>query len=141
MRTAAQRDEVMPASVQLAEALSGHDAAAAAALYAEDARLLTTAEQILGRADIEAYWNAGMTLGLSRAVLTPTEVRVGDRVAVETGCYEFTLTGGPGQPAAVDRGTYFVLHRRDDNGSWRRGVELFDVDPAEAPGLDLLEEK
>ena len=131
----------LPESGPLAAALSRHDAVAAAALYAPDALLLTTGEHIIGRAQIEAYWRTGITLGLTRVVLTPTELRVGEHVAVEAGRYELSVAGVPGVPGATDRGTYVVLHRRDGSGTWLRVVDLFDVDPATPPGLDLLEGK
>lgn len=130
-----------PESGPLAEALTRHDAVAAAALYARDAMLLTTGEHVIGRAQIEAYWRTGITLGLSRVVLAPTELRVGEHVAVEAGRYELSVAGAPGVPGATDRGTYVVLHRRDDSGTWLRVVDLFDVDPATPSGLDLLEGK
>lgn len=123
----------------LASALTRRDAAAAAALYADDGRLLTSAEQLIGRKQIEGYWQAGITLGLSHVELTPTEVRVDDRVAVEVGRYELTLDSAFVTPA-TERGSYFVLHHRDDDGSWRRLVDLFNIDPATAPGPELLED-
>lgn len=131
--------DISPASNLLAEALTRHDATAAAGLYAENGRLLTTGEHLVGRDQIEAYWRAGIALGLTGVVLAPTETRAGHRVAVEAGRYELTLSGMPGRPTAVERGTYLVLHRRDADGSWRRVIDLFDVDPAEVPGPEVLE--
>lgn len=128
-----------PASSVLAEALIRQDATAAAALYAEDGRLLTRSEQLIGREEIEAYWRAGIALGLSGIVLAASETRAGDRVAVEAGRYELTLAGVAGQPSAIERGSYFVLHRRDADGLWRRVIDLFDVDSAEAPSPEVLE--
>ena len=115
----------------LVEALARGDAAAAAALYADDGKLLTaTSELIAGRIQIEAYWRAGLALGLAGFALEPSELEVGDGTAVEIGRYALTLAGD-GVPA--DSGTYLALHRRQADGSWRRAVDVFNPDvPARA---------
>lgn len=122
-------DPIEPASAVLAEALTRRDPTAAAALYAESGRLITSGDLIAGREQIEAYWQAGMALGLSRVAMIPVEVRVGDQVAVEAGRYELVLSGCPGTSTSVDCGSYLAVHRRDAAGSWRRVIDVFDADP------------
>ena len=113
-------------SAELATAVTSGDAAGAAALYAADARLLApAAEVIAGRSEIEAYWRAGISLGLSYLELEPVDVDLMGSLAVEIGRYTVSLED------RLDRGTYLVLHRRQDNGSWRRAVEVFN--PKEKP--------
>ena len=124
-------DGVRNAAVALVDALARGDAADAAALYAEDGKLLTPAARLIeGRGQIEAYWRAGISVGLSGIELEVEEVETGPEFAVEIGRYAFTLAVEAGGPT-VDRGKYVVLHRRQPDGSWRRGVEVFNPDAPE----------
>jgi uncharacterized protein (TIGR02246 family) len=124
-------DGVYQASTALAEALHRADAVGAAQLYAEDGRLLTpTARLIAGRPEIEAYWQAGLTFGLSGVVLEPEELQVGRGAAVEIGRYAFTVTADGAAPAC-DRGEYLVLHRRQPDGTWCRSIDVFNPDKKE----------
>lgn len=118
------------ASSALTEALDRRDAAAAAALYADDAMLLApSAELIAGRGQIEAYWGAGFVVGLVGIELTPLDVHVVGGVAVEVGRYALTLEG------SGETGKYCVLHRRTADGAWRRVVDVFNPDAPEAHPL------
>lgn len=112
----------------LAAAISRGDAAGAAALYAADAVLLTpTAELVAGRRQIETYWRTGIALGVSRMELDARELRFASTVAFEIGDYALSVAADRRQPV-VDLGKYFVLHIRDGDGSWRRGVDVFNPD-------------
>lgn len=116
----------MRASTALADALSRRDVTGAALLYADDAFLLSpAAELISGRREIEAYWDAGLALGLVRVELTALELRVVADTAIEIGRYVLGLDG------ASDGGKYCALHRRDGDGAWRRVVEVFNPDAQE----------
>ena len=120
-------DGIRDVSVELGAAVNRGDAAAAAALYEDDAWLLApSAELIAGRHEIEAYWRAGLAIGLARVDLCVTNVQVADAIALETGRYALTLGGD-----AVDGGKYVVLHRRQADGSWRRAVDVFNPDVKE----------
>ncbi|HEY3542932.1 MAG TPA: DUF4440 domain-containing protein [Gaiellaceae bacterium] len=121
-------DGVRNAAVALADAVARGNAAAAAALYAEDGKLLTPAAALFaGRRQIEAYWREGIAIGLSAVELEAREFDGGSDFAVEIGRYAFTLAGDDGGPI-VDRGTYVVLHRRQPDGSWRRALDVFNPD-------------
>lgn len=123
---------VRETTAALAGAVNRGDAAHAASLYVEDARLLASAaEPIAGRGAIRSYWQAGVELGVVLR-LEPLEVELAGPFAVEIGRYAFSL-GGDGVGEPVDRGTYLVLHRRQADGSWRRSVDVFNPDgPAAA---------
>lgn len=117
-------DAIRRATDALVLALGRGDASGAAALYADDGRLLTpSAELIAGRRDIETYWRTGLRVGLSRIELDSAEVRVVGPLAVEIGRYEL----GVGAQAA-DCGKYVVLHRRQGDGAWLRVVDVFNPD-------------
>jgi ketosteroid isomerase-like protein len=121
----------------LGEALARGDARAAAALYADDGKLLSPAAELFaGRRDIERYWRAGLALGLSRLEVAGVEVEASDGLAVETGRYVF-LGGG----LVLDRGKYLVLHRRQADGGWRRAVDVFNPDAPMKAHLRLEEER
>ena len=108
----------------LREALARGDARAAAALYADDGKLLSPAAELFaGRRDIEGYWRAGIALGLSGLEVDGVEVESSEGLAVETGRYVLA-----GAPHVLDRGKYLVLHRRQADGTWRRAVDVFNPD-------------
>lgn len=116
-------DDVLRATATLADALARGDAAAAASLYADDGRLLTSAAELLsGRSEIEEYWRTGIAFGLSRLDLQPIELRVTGRIAVEIGRYAVALDAD----GVAEQGKYLVLHRLQPDGTWRRGVDVFN---------------
>jgi uncharacterized protein (TIGR02246 family) len=125
-------DEILHGSVALADALGRGDAAAAAALYTDDGRLLSSSADLLtGREEIEEYWRAGIAVGLSQLELHTIELRVDGRTAVEIGRYALALDADRG--AIVERGKFLVFHRRSADGTWRRAIDVFNPDaPAAA---------
>jgi uncharacterized protein (TIGR02246 family) len=115
--------DVSAATPALSSALALGNAAAAAALYAADARLVTAGSAPLaGRDEIEAYWRAGIACGLRVVDLAADEVQVGRDTAIEIGRYRLELDG------VADCGKYVAFHRRRPDGCWRRAVEVFNPD-------------
>lgn len=109
-------------------ALRGGDAAAASAVYADDARLLApSAEVMRGRAAIEAFWRAGVDAGVAEVELEVLELDRRDGVAYEIGRYAMQLRPSDGG-TVIDRGNYVLVHERQPDGSWRRAVEMFTPD-------------
>jgi ketosteroid isomerase-like protein len=134
-------DGIRQATLALADALRRGDAAAAAALYADDGKLLSaTADLIAGRREIEAYWRAGIGIGLSRLELQPLGLERGSWDAVEFGRYVLALERD-GDTRVADRGKYLVLHRRQADGSWRRAVDVFNPDVLHAARRYRKEER
>jgi ketosteroid isomerase-like protein len=120
--------EVRKAAAALADALRRGDAARAAALYTDDAKLLVPrAELVAGRAEIEAYWQTGITLGVSRLELETLELEPVRVVTVEIGRYAIVVSADRGDPV-VDRGKYLALHKQQADGSWHRAVDVFNPD-------------
>jgi uncharacterized protein (TIGR02246 family) len=112
------------------------DAAAAAAVYADDAKLVApSAELIEGRDAIERFWRAGLDAGISEIELETLDVERQDGLAYEIGRYMLHLDSADGG-AVVDRGKYVLVHERQEDGCWRWAVEMFnpDVPPASADG-------
>jgi uncharacterized protein (TIGR02246 family) len=106
-------------------ALSRADTEALAALYTADATLLPPdAAPISGREAIKRFWQAGLDAGIVAIRLEAARLDQDTRLACELGSYELRL-----EPAAsktiVDRGNYVLVHAQQEDGSWRRRVEIF----------------
>jgi ketosteroid isomerase-like protein len=124
--------EIAANSAALMQAIVRGDAVAAAALYADDARLLAAAPDVIqGRADIEAYWQTGIALGLSTLALEPQALDTLDGRILDAGRYALGF-GCDTDGATVEHGTYLTLHRRLGGSSWRRWLDVFDPDEAGA---------
>ena len=111
-------------------ALHRADASAVSALYADDARLLTpTAQLFEGRDAIAAFWQAGLDVGMAEIELEELNVEHDCGVAWEIGRYALRLQEADGT-VVVDRGKYVLVHRRQQDGSWLRAVEMFNPEEA-----------
>lgn len=91
----------------------------------------------LGRADrgreaIAAFWQAGLDSGVAAVELETFEVERDGGHAYEIGRYALRLDGDDGA-ALVDRGKYVLVHARQEDGSWRRAVEMFNPDTPPVP--------
>lgn len=118
--------EIHAATSALIGALARGDVAEAGELYSDDARLLTpSAELIQGRSEIEAYWRAGIELGLAALAFKSWIVETVPGGALEVGRYEVSLRDARAD-SATRRGAYLVLHTRAADGAWRRAVEAFN---------------
>jgi uncharacterized protein (TIGR02246 family) len=135
-------NDVQTAADRLADALRRGDVVAAGALYADESRLLTPqADVVCGRLQIEAYWRAGLALGLVGVELEPTEIEVGSETAVEIGRYRLAVTADGGAAAVHDAGNYVAFHRRQADGSWLRAVDVFNSDAPKPACLTSKEER
>jgi ketosteroid isomerase-like protein len=107
------------------DALRRHDAGAACAVYAANARLLPPAAgAVVGREQIRAFWEAGLSSGISDVEYQPSELRGEGDVMCEVGRYTLrfdTVDGGP----LEERGHYVHVHERQPDGSWLRTVDMF----------------
>jgi ketosteroid isomerase-like protein len=113
-------------------ALRSGDAKAATAVYAGNARLLApSAELLRGSEAIEAFWRAGIEAGISGVELNSFELEYNDGLAYEIGRYALQLEPAEGG-TVVDRGNYLLVHERQEDGSWRWAVEMFNPDSSPA---------
>ena len=114
-------------------ALRSGDAAAAAAIYADDATLLAPAVDVLcGRPAIEQFWRTGVETGIEAIELVVLDLWAGGDVAFEVGSYALHVAPESGA-RVVDRGRYLVVHRVEADGRWRRAAEMFSPDPGAGP--------
>ena len=130
-----EQDAIAATHGAFVEAVREGDAEAAAAVFAAGARLLPpTTGAVEGREAIASYWRTGVEAGLVDAVLEACDVRRFEDVVYEIGRYRMRLEPAEG-PAVVDRGGYVLVHERQDDGSWRWAVEMFNPDlPPERDG-------
>lgn len=122
-------------------ALERGDVHAASKVYVEGARLLApSAEIIEGRAAIEAFWSAGLRMGIRAVELEVLDVEQDEGLACEFGRYLLRLEPREGG-SVVDRGQYVLVHRRQQDGTWLRAVEMFNPDaPSTVVGARPAEE-
>jgi ketosteroid isomerase-like protein len=120
--------DIGEAHAAFAEALASGDPAAASAHYAHDAKLLPPAADLIeGRASIEAFWRAGIDVGVSQAAYELVEFHRQNGLAYEIGRYSFRVDPA-GAGTVVDRGRYLLVYERQDDGTWRRAVEMLNPD-------------
>ncbi len=100
------------------------DAAALAAMYAEDAYLLPPGHEMArGRSQIRAFW-AGAVQQLGDAKLTTVDVqRLGRGAAREIGTFSFATKAQPPQPVV---GKYVVVWRRI-GGHWLLATDIWNT--------------
>ena len=90
------------------------DAAAVAALYDEEGRLLPPqADPISGRAKIQEFWQGVMGAGVKGAAFEVLEVHAAGDLATEIGNY--VMKNADGQE--IEHGKYIVLWKKK-KGSW-----------------------
>ena len=115
-------DQIRSKNEQLMAAFRAHDAAAVAAMYSGEARLLPPgAELVSGANKIEAFWADAIRAGLTELKLDTIDVDlIGGYTAVETG--RFTMYAGR---TTADRGKYMVIWRNED-GQWRAYRDIWN---------------
>jgi uncharacterized protein (TIGR02246 family) len=119
------RTEIEAANAAFVRGLEQGDAAAMAAVYEPDGRLLApNTEPQQGSAAIEAFWKTIIDAGVRGALLETQTVDERDDLAVEVGRYTLRTAADGGE--IVDVGKYVVIHRRQPDGSWRYAVDIFN---------------
>ena len=110
----------------LVRAVEQGDPALAASLYTPDARLLPPgAPPITGMSAVLDFWRRRIAAGSDGGELeTVHRDEFGD-VAVEEGRY-----GRRSGEALLDSGKYLVVFRRQPDGSWRFGTDMWNSDSA-----------
>ncbi len=133
--------EIEEATAALVQSLEHGDASSAARVYADDARVLAPAgELIRGRAEIEAYWRTGIALGLSTVAFERQLLAAVAGSVIEIGRYAVAVEVAR-NGRIVDHGTYLVLHAQVADGSWRRTVDVFNADESNTTRYDDRKEE
>ncbi len=121
--TAPALSEIGLANQQFMAAFKRGDAAAVAACYSADARLLPPNSPPVTTTDgIRAFWQAVIQTGIKEATLETVEVeKTGEAGAVEEGRY--TLLGATGD--VLDTGKYVVIWQKD-GGAWKLHRDIWN---------------
>ena len=104
------------------------DAAAKAALWTENTRLLPPGrEVIIGRPGVQTFWQSGFDQGAYDLVLESVEIRsLGDGVAYEIGRSIARVRTADGSTTEV-RGKSLCIFRREADGIWRADADIFNA--------------
>jgi ketosteroid isomerase-like protein len=116
--------EIDAARAAFIDAIRRRDPVLIGGLYEDGARLVAPEAGVFrGRADVVAFWQAGMDTGVADITLEPEDLEVMSTLAWEVGGYALRLEPA-GQEPIVDRGRYLLVYALDASG-WRRAAELF----------------
>jgi len=126
--TAEVRQAIEAINKQWEDAVKRGDAAAIAALYTEEARVLPQdGPTLVGREAIQNFQQSYIDAGFNDFRLTTLEVGVVRDLAYEIGEYALTIQPEEGE-AIRDQGKYVVVWKRE-NGEWKLDVDIFNSSP------------
>ncbi len=124
------RSDIDALNATFVQGLEKGDAAAMVSVYAADARLMPPGTPTLTGPAIQEFWQGAIDSGVAGGALETVSFEEHGDVAVEEG--EYRIQAGD---QVVDHGKYVVVHRRQDDGSWRFGVDIWNSSrPEAAPG-------
>jgi len=108
-------EEIQAANEGFMAAFASSDAAALAALYTQDGKLLPPSSDVVaGTAAIQGFWQNVMEAGVARAQLTTEEAMGFDDTAFEVGRYSLYDSAGN----TIGQGKYIVIWKKTEDG-WR----------------------
>lgn len=120
--------DIEAVNAQFAHALETGDAALIASLYAPDAVALPPGMPMASGSAIQEMWQGMADMGITGGSLKTVSYEEHDDTAIETGQYE--VRAGTD---VVDVGKYVVVHRRQPDGSWKLGIDIWNSDLAPQP--------
>lgn len=128
----ATTEELGQMNRDFAKALTAHDAAAAAALYDENASILPPNEPIVtGRANIQAYWQGAIDAGVIDATVKTIDAKSSGILGYEIGSFVMR-SKGPNGDTITETGKYTEILQRDSaTGKW---ISTYGMWSADAPG-------
>lgn len=120
------RKAIEETNKQFVEAFDRRDAAAVAALYTEDAKLLPpNSGMVSGKQAIQAFWQRAMNMGIGNITLETMDIGYEGDLAYEIGAYTLNIQPEGGQ-ATTDAGKYVVVRKRQSDGSWKWTVDIWN---------------
>src|SRR3990170_5814200 len=123
---AAVRQEIEQRNREVMAAFNRGDAAAAAALYAEDAKVLPAGGPMVnGRQAIRQFLEGARAMGMQEIAMHTQEVESHGDLALEIGTYRVKVQP-PGGAATTDDGKYVVVWKRQASGPWQLAVDIWN---------------
>jgi uncharacterized protein (TIGR02246 family) len=122
------RSDIDALNATFMKGLDTGDAAMIASVYAPDARVMPPGSPVVSGGGIEQFWQGVLGMGITGGVLKTVSLEEREDVAIEEGQYE--LRAGAG---VADTGKYIVVHRRQADGGWRLGVDIWNSDSPPQP--------
>jgi uncharacterized protein (TIGR02246 family) len=122
----AMRAAIEASARQFEAAFSAGDAAAVAALYSEEGKVLPPdGEVVSGRAAIQAFWQGAIAAAPGTGLALHVEEVLGDGdVVAEVGHYTMTDPAG----ATIEQGKYTTLWRHEGD-TWRIYRDIWNLTP------------
>jgi uncharacterized protein (TIGR02246 family) len=117
------RSEIESLNARFVAAFERGDADGIAELYAPDARLMPPGRPATSGDGIRELWSAVIGMGITGCALKTVSLEEHGDLAIEVGEYEMRAGGG-----VADNGKYVVVHRRQPDGSWQLGIDIFNSD-------------
>lgn len=119
------RNAIRIANEKFMEVFKKGDAAAVAALYTQDGRLLPPGSQMVsGTEAIQSFWQGAMNQGIREARLETTDVEERQDIACEIGRYTLRIEPEGGK-TLTDRGKYVVVWKKEDGG-WKLHIDIWN---------------
>jgi len=123
---AADITAINAANDQWTTAFNSNDAAAVAAIYADDAiRLLPNQAAVEGKQAIQAAFEAMFKENAVKCALTPLEIQVAGGWAYSRGSYKLTVNPKSGKPIK-ESGKYLSIGKRQSDGSWKTYRDIYN---------------
>ena len=119
---------VQAAHDEYVKAVGNHDAAAVAALYATDARLMPPGEPMVsGRSNIEAWGKGMFEMGVKSLEMKELEILEAGDLTISAGQFKLVIEP-PGADPMEDVGKYLEVYRSNPDGSVEIILDMFNSD-------------
>jgi ketosteroid isomerase-like protein len=115
------RSDIDALNATFGQGLEKGDADIVASVYAPDAKILPPGSPMLTGPDIRAYWQSAIKSGMTGGTLETLAFEEHGDVALEEGRFEVRIG-----EEVVDTGKYVVVHRRQPDGSWKYGTDIWN---------------
>ena len=122
------RQEIEQRVREFEAAFNRRDAAALAAMYTEDARLLPPGSEMLsGRQAIQQFWQGVMDMGVREVDLQTEAVETNGDLAYEIGSATLKIQS-QGDSPMTNTVKYVVVWQRRAKGPWQMAVDIWNSD-------------
>ena len=120
------RQVIEETNTRFSEAFQQRDAAAIAALYTDDTKLLPpNNETVVGKQAVQEFWNDRMKRGVQSVAFETMDFEVDGDLAYEIGVVTVTIQT-EGDQAITQMGKYLVIRKRQADGSWKWAVDIWN---------------